>query len=164
MSNQQQTHIDKLLALKQSSPRDLRTLQIKLTFVGTQHKPLPSVVFNSFHHIVNLEWFIPMRSPDLHYANDEIAVWHFTATPEEIHSIVTVLTELPKFQSPSEIDAPYLSVMFALGDPRTETIATEVVLSRPNAQTLVTAVYDALDRSNGIGRMVITLQQQLLFA
>lgn len=164
MSYQKQPHPEELLALSQGTARDLRTLQIKFTYVGTQHKPLSSVVFTSFYHLVQMEWFLPLRSENLHYANDEIALWHFTVTPEEIHRVVTVLAGMPILQASNEATAPYLSVMFNMRDSRLGEIATEVVLNRNNAELLMTTLYNALDTSNGVGRMVINLQQQQLFA
>lgn len=164
MSDVSQPHSNVLLALHRGTPRDLRTLQIKLTYVGNQHKPLPSIVITTFYHLVRMEWFFPLRSSHLHYTNDEVALWHFTVTPEEILRVVTVLGSLPVLQNPNELNVPCLSVMFVLYDSRLGDMATEVVLSRPDAEVLVDALYGALEASNGVGRTVIALHKQQLFA
>jgi hypothetical protein len=164
MSYRVQPHTEVLLPLSQATARDLRTLQIKFTYVGSQPKPLPSVVFTSFYHLARMEWFLPLRSSNLHYANDDIALWNFTVTPEEIHSVVTVLAGMPILQASREATEPYLSLMLAIRDSRLGEIATEVVLNRTNAELLMAAVFNALDKGNGVGRMVIKLQQQQLFA
>jgi hypothetical protein len=42
-------------AMARGTARDLRTLQGKLTHVGSQSKPTPTVVFSTFYHIVDME-------------------------------------------------------------------------------------------------------------
>jgi len=36
---------------------ELRTLQAKLTYIGTQTKPIPTVAFTSYFHVLDMDRF-----------------------------------------------------------------------------------------------------------
>ena len=155
--------IGQLDTLTQGTAKDLRTLQVKLTYVGPQTKPVPTVVFTTFHHIIRMDWFLPLRRTDLHYDNDDIAVWNFTVTPGEMKQVVTMLAGLETLQAPHETEAPFLSLMLVLQDSRLGEVAIEAVLDQDGAEVVTRAIRDALDENNGLGRNVVDLQRQVVF-
>ena len=149
--------------LRQGTPRDLRTLQVKLTYVGPQNKPRHTVVFTTFHHLMQMAWFLPLRRDDLHYGNDEVAVWNFTVFPEEMKNIVEALLN-GKTDRPVTGDTPaILSLMMSLRESRLGDVSGELVLGEEAAESLTLALYQALDETNGVGRSVVNLQRQVLF-
>jgi hypothetical protein len=154
---------DELNLLKQGTPRDLRTLQVKLTYVGPQTKPRPTVVFTTFHHLMQMAWFLPMRRDDLPYGNDDVAVWNFTVTPEELKHIVEALLKIATTGRSAEDTPPFLSLMLCLRESRLGDVAGELVLGEGAAESMILALYQALDETNGVGRAVVTLQRQVLF-
>lgn len=46
--------------LAKASTRDLRCLQLKLTYIGTQRKPISSIAFTTCFHLLRMEWFEPV--------------------------------------------------------------------------------------------------------
>lgn len=152
-----------LKTLAQGTARDLRSLQIKLTYVGPQGKPLPTVVFTTFYHLIQLHWFLPLRRANLHYNNDDIAAWTFTVAPDEILRVVKALVGLQATQAPAQANDPFLSLMLAMQDSRLGPVEFESVLDRANTEVVIGAIHAALDKSNGLARTVIGLQQKSLF-
>ena len=153
-----------LKALSHATARDLRNLQVKLTYVGTQTKPIPTVVFTTFYHNIHMDWFLPLRKSNLHYANDEIALWNFTVTPDEMKQVITALAQAKVLQKPNETPAAYLSLMLVQRDSRIGPSEFEAVLSREDAESVSSAIRDALADDNGLARKVMDLHQQLIFA
>jgi hypothetical protein len=138
--------------------RDLHTLQIKLTYVGPQLKGTPSVAFTTFHHLLQMDWFIPLRRPHLSYGNDEGDVLNFTVAPEEMTRIVRILADLEAVRAPSEATSPQLSLMLVLKKSRLGETAYEAVVDADEAQNVNRVIRDALDEGNLIGRKVMDLQ------
>lgn len=151
-----------LEVLAGGTARDLRTLQVKLTHVGMQSKPVPSVVFTTFYHIVRMEWFVPLRKPGLHYNNDEIALWNFTVTPEEVERIVKSLHKSATGQAAQQTQGPYLSLMLALRESRLGQHDYEAVFSQDQSAIVIQTITDALNADNGMGRKVMALRQQVV--
>lgn len=142
-------------AFAQQTARDLRGLQIKMTYVGTQRKAVPSVVFSTFYQLVNLESFASLRRPGFHYGNDDSALWNFTVTPEEMERIVKSLRQKIAQQAPGKIESPALSLMLVLRDTH-----YHGVFAQSASAVLVQAIIDELDPDNGVGRKVLALRQQ----
>ena len=149
--------------LYQGTARDLRTMQVKLTYVGPQTKPVPTVVLNTFYHLIRMDWFSPLRKSNLHYDNDEISVCNFTVTPEEMKKVVTALRQVKALREPDETKLPYLSLMIVMYESRLGQFASEIVLNRKGAESVSSAIRDSLDVDNGLGRKVMDLQSQIIY-
>ena len=104
-------------ALALASARDLRSLQIKLTFVGPHKAPLPSVVFSSCYHLVDLGWFTALADPALSYGNDAVALMNFTAAPEELVDVIAAVAAEP-FTRQDRAAAPVLALDLVLKESR----------------------------------------------
>jgi hypothetical protein len=121
----------------------LNTLQVKLTFVGAQEGPIPTVAFTSPANVLDLSKFVPFRRPDISYANDEIAVKSFTASTTELKAVIDDAGMIPAVVAGGEAADTYVS--FALCN----TVATsvkvfEVVLSHDDTVVLFQALRKAL--------------------
>ncbi len=147
--------------LDRASARDLRTLQMKLTYVGPQLKPVPSVAFTSFFHVLRTEWFDSTRSPGISYANDEYGMWNFTARPEELVDIASQLSWLS-----AEGDAPagerIVSLAMVMKESRVGELSAEFLLDRSRTKDAVDSLVRVLSRGNGIARDVLTLFSESL--
>jgi hypothetical protein len=157
------TYAEALNLLGQGTARDLRTLQIKITYIGSQTKPIPTVVFTTIYHLMQMDWFLPLRSSNLHYNNDDIAVLNFTVTPDEIQQVVTMLTQLESVRNPRAVDVPYVSLMLVLQESRLGQARFEAVLGRRDAELVIRTIDNALHANNGLAHTVIDLQRQLIF-
>jgi hypothetical protein len=155
--------VNALELLSQGSPRDLRPLQIKLTYVGIQTKAAPSVVFTTFYHLVQMQWFLPLRQSDLNYANDDTFLWNFTVSPDEMKNIIVMLRREESLRNERHVPVPHLSLMVVLRDSRLGQVAFHMVLDRVGADDVTKTIYDALDPDNGLGRNVLDSQRQLIF-
>lgn len=147
--------------LTQGEGRDLHNLQVKLTHVGAQLKGRPSAAFTTFYHLLRMDWFVPARSPDLSYGNDEGEVWNFTVAPEEIGRVVKALAASPEARAPGGGE-PSVSLSLVLAESRLGRVAHEVVLDAGQAGAVIVAMRDALDADNGLARRVLDRQRELL--
>jgi hypothetical protein len=153
------TGLDVLL---QATGTDLRSLQVKLTYLGAQTKPVPSVVFTTFHHLIRMDWFVPLRRPGLHYGNDEIAVWNFTVTPDEIKHIVETISRVEAVRKRGETEDACVSLMFILQGSRLGRSSFEALLDLDGFEAVTSALRNAIDEDNGLARKVLNLQRQLI--
>lgn len=151
-----------LARLVEGTGRDLRTLQIKLTFVGTQTKAIPTVAFTTFHHLLQLEWFRTLRTTGLSYANDEQDLWNFTVLPEEMLRVAQALAGHDATRRSFLLDRAWVSLAVVLRDSRLGTVEYEVVLDQGAVASVNAAIRDALDEHDSVGRHVLGLQLQLL--
>lgn|SRR5262249_4685817 len=150
--------------LASGEPRDLRTLQGKLTFVGSQKKSVPSLVFTTFHHLARMDWFLPSRAGGPNHAGKDFFVWHFTLIPEEMKSIVSSLAALGDvFWRSEPPSSPHLSVAASLRESRLGDLAFEAPLDRENSKVVFDAIRGNLDQTNGLARMVMDLHRPSVF-
>lgn len=143
--------------LKEGTGRDLHTLQVKLTYVGSQLKGRASVAFTTFYHLLQMDWFLPLRRPDLSYGNDDAEVWNFTVGPEEMERVVRRLSEIDVRAVPDVAASPHLSLMVVLQRSRLGVAAYEAVLGPEQSENVTRALRNALDEGNGVGRTVLDL-------
>jgi hypothetical protein len=146
-----------LKRLEEGTGRDLHTLQVKLTYVDSQLKGRASVAFTTFYHLLQMKWFLPLRSPDLSYGNDDFEVWNFTVDPEEMRRVMQILSEMDGGIGSDVIVSPHLSLMVVLEDSRLGAAAYEAVFDTEQSKNVSQAIRDALDEGNGVGRKVMDL-------
>lgn len=151
-----------LSRLAQGTARDLRTLQVKLTYVGSQTKAIPTVAFTTFHHLLQVEWFRALRTSGLSYANDEQDIWNFTVLPEEMLRVAQAFAGHDATRLSCPLDEACVSLAVVLRDSRLGTVEHAVLLNQRDAAAVGAAVRDALDEHDSVGRHVLALQLQLL--
>jgi len=154
-----------LRILASGEPRDLRTLQGKLTFVGPQKKSVPGLVFTTFYHTARMDWFPPVaaRGPDP--SDDDFSAWHFTMTPEEMKSSVTSLARHDEaLRHSSSSPSPFLSLAMALKESRLGEHAFEATLDPAGANIVLDAIDGSLSQANGLAKTVMELYRQIVFA
>ena len=151
-----------LARLAQGAGRDLHNLQVKLTYVGSQLKHVPTVVFTTYYHLPRIDWFDLLRTAGVSYANDEGDIWNFTASQEEITRVIAVLSAWFGQRSSSGGESAHLSLSLVLKDSRLGEIGGEVICGLKESALLRSAIRDALDEGNGTGRRVLNLQSELI--
>lgn len=132
---------------------ELKTLQVKLTYVGIQTRPISSLAFTSPFHALNLAAFVPFRRPGIEYSNDDIKVRTFTASPEELKAIIDNVAVLPNVIAGGVAQNPYLS--FALLNTSNGTKSFEAVVSKADSLDLFGQLRLAL-QSNKTGLRMLS--------
>jgi hypothetical protein len=144
--------------LSSATDRDAWTVQVKLTYVGSGSKPIPSLVFTTFHHLIDMSWFVPLRRHGLHYGNDDVSIWNFTVAPAEMRS---VLAHLPR--ADDVVGAtPCVSLAVVLRQSRLGDCGADVQLDRRAAKAATSTIAAAMDDTNGLALSVLELHRSLL--
>jgi hypothetical protein len=134
------------------SLEQLKTLQVKLTYVGAQLEPISTVAFTSSFNTLELAKFVPFRRPGIHYGNDNSGVQTFAATPEELKAIIDNVGTLPNITAGGVASDPFLS--FALFNSAGSDKAFEAVLNQADALSLFDKLRLAL-QNNKIGSRIV---------
>jgi hypothetical protein len=135
---------------------DLATLQVKLTYVGPQNEALPTVAATAPGNPVNLALFVPFHRPGISYANDALPVLSFTASPNQLQTMITNVGQLANVTAGTVSANPYLS--FALLNTAGGTHAFEAVLGTTDAAALFTQLLAAFG-GNSPGILLISRQE-----
>ena len=139
----------------------LRTLQVKLTYVGLQSKPFPTIAFTSHLNVLDMEKFIPYRRPGFDYGNDGIFVWTFTCSPEELQQMIESVGEIEAVRR-GEVIGEFLSFMMYNTTPAGEK-AHEAILDAETTELLLEAISAALDPASEEGVEILDEWTQTFF-
>jgi hypothetical protein len=150
-------------ALAKGDASDLKNLQIKLTYVGSQKKPVPSVVIMTTHHLAVMDWFRDLRTDGCHYENDDSALLNFSVAPREAAGIVARLAAMGNVLDRRDVAGAALSLMAVLRDSRLGPIACEALLDGRAAPSVIDAIASSLDSQNSVGRSVLDVQRKAAF-
>jgi hypothetical protein len=112
----------------------LATLQVKLTFVGSQQRALQSVALTSSSNTLDLDLFVPFQRPGISYFNDTVAVRTFSASPEELKAVIDNVGTLPNVTGGGVAADVFLS--FALFNSQPSNKAFEAILNKSDAAAL----------------------------
>jgi len=124
------------------SPSQLTTLQGKLTFVGPQEEPVPSVGFTSTSNTMNLSLFVPFQRAGFSYQNDTLQVRLFTASTAQLQAMLQNAGLIPAVQAGGVGNPPYVS--FSLVNTVPGTKGYEAILSPADGISLLNAFRNAL--------------------
>ena len=128
----------------------LQTLQVKLTFVGTQEKTIATVAFSATGATVDMSRFVPFRREGVVYTNDDFpSVRTFPATPEELQAVVDAVAEIPAATDSATVQEQFLSFMMVAEEG--SSIGFEAILGPEDARVLLDYVRTSLNPTN-IGR------------
>jgi hypothetical protein len=144
-------------ALVACSPTDVRDLQVKLTYVGIQKKATPTIVVSTFYHLVDMAAFAR------HLPNDEIALLHFTTTPERMREFVAQLaSQRQRFLDRGADSDVVLSCELVLRTSRIGAIALELLLDVSRAALVHRMAADAFVPGNDVAAQALDLQARVL--
>lgn len=126
----------------------LKTLQVKLTYVGPQSEGTSTVAFTSSLNTLDLSKFLPFRRPGISYSNDDSGVQTFAATPDELKVIIDNVATLPNVTAGSASPDGILS--FGLLNSAGATKAFESIVNENDALALLRQIRLAL-QNNKLG-------------
>ncbi|MBM3149180.1 MAG: hypothetical protein FJ008_01990 [Chloroflexi bacterium] len=141
--------------------QQLQTLQVKLTYVGSQKKPIPTVAFTSHFNVLDMEKFRPFRRDGFDYGNDDIAVWTFTCSPEELQRITKSAGEIQVVRR-GEVIGEFLSFMMLNTTLRGDRVH-EAILDAETSRLLLEKLRAALEPGNTQGIETFDQLMQILF-
>ncbi|MCP4674849.1 MAG: hypothetical protein GY854_04935 [Deltaproteobacteria bacterium] len=128
---------------------ELSRAQLKLTYVGEQTIPVPTVVISTLHRLPDLDEFTPYRSRGILYANDEgTDVRSGAVTADELKGLVQAASAQPAL-SPNDLGAAALTLTITRRTS-TGTQGGEMIVNLPTARSLVSALIGVANPSNEI--------------
>jgi hypothetical protein len=113
---------------------DLKTLQVKLTYLGPRKDILSTVAFTSTFNTLDLSKFVPFRQPGFDYDADDLSVQTFSASPAELKAVIDNVAMLPAVTAGGVASPPYLS--FMLLNTLGSTKVFEAILSKADTADL----------------------------
>lgn len=139
----------------EANEEQLRSAQAKITYLGTQEKPIPTVVFASQGHNLAMQDFLPVQKTAQPYANDESPyVLSFTVGPFEFRRMLLAVEPICTEESqPSRI----LSFTVVLVEA-SHIEGQEFFITSNNSQAFYQELLKALDAGNEKGRSALLRQ------
>jgi len=140
----------------------LRTLQVKLTYVGPQRRPIHTVAFTSDLNVLDMERFRPFRRAGFHYGNDDLpSNWTFTCSPEELQGMIKSVGEIGAVRQ-GKVIGECLSFMMYNTTPQGDR-AFEAILDAETSELLLSKIKAALAPGNKEGIETLDRLAQILF-
>jgi len=140
----------------------LRTLQVKLTYVGPQKKPIPTLAFASHFDVVDMEKFRQFRRSGFDYGNDDFPnIWTFTCSPEELQQMIESVGEVEAVRQ-GKVIGEFLSFMMYNTTPEGDK-AFEAILDAETSELLLNKIRGAFDTGNTGGIAALDGLAQILF-
>jgi hypothetical protein len=138
-----------------SSESDLKFAAGKLTYLGPQEKPIPTVLFSTVGYAPPLDRFALFQGGRKRYQNDDPGnIRRFSVTPREFHSILAAVRDLVKAPTGGRPD--FVSLVLLEKDDQ----GGEFQITRADGPAFYRAVQGALDRENELGRNLLWAQER----
>ena len=136
--------------------------QAKITYLGSQGKPIPTVIFFSEGFVVELDKFLKVQGDPTPYGNDTLPYTQsFAVSAPEFHrillSVKPILGVLDSSQKPE-----FLSFTVTC-DTDSGLIGREYQLNDQQGAGFYSALIEALDRDNVLGRQTVSRQYKNIY-
>ncbi len=92
-------------------PLDYASYQVKITYTGEQLKAAPSLLLTGSGRVANKDEFIPYRSANVRYSNDDAGVFEISLSGTTIKKFVDALALRPELCTSGGRTQPVLSLM-----------------------------------------------------
>jgi hypothetical protein len=125
------------------TPEELKSTQVKLTFLGPQTEPIMTVVLNPAGQEFDINKFSGYRRVGLSYANDDLTLQILKVTPDQLKAVISSISSYPAILAERMVDMPYLSVSFLYSGP--EERFFETVLDHHSASEFFILLRGALE-------------------
>ncbi len=130
-------------------------VNVKLTYLSEQTKPIPTVVFGSFSVLPSLAPFKPFEKRGHDYGNDALSrVEHFSVGLAELKAMLQKANTIPAVQRGSQ-SGTVLSFGVVDSAPGS-TKGLQVILDRADAQALVAALQGAALPGNAAAKQTLS--------
>ncbi len=134
-------------------PARLSHVQVKLTYLGEQTKPVPTVVFGAIGRLIDLQAFGGLRKAGIDYGNDELPrIESFVVTVDELHAMLQAAA-LPAVTQ-GQRDGSWVSFM-VLDNAPPGIKGVEAILDPQEAEALVRALRSGVSPRDGPAAAVL---------
>jgi hypothetical protein len=139
----------------------LESLQVKLTFVGTQEKTIPTVAFSATGTTVDMQEFMPFRRDGVVYTNDDFPdiLRTFQASAAELQAVVDAVAEVPAATDGTTVQQEFLS--FMMTSTNGDTIGFEAIMRPEDSRVLLDYIRTSLDPTNAGRDAIRVLSEEL---
>ncbi len=133
----------------------LESAEAKITYVGPQEKPIPTVVFSSKGYELSLDRFTEIQYKHKHYANDDNSnVIRFSVTPAEFRRMLLAVKPIVTKVS-AEARPEFLSFA-VIREEHGQFYGEEFVIGRAPGRAFYDSLCASLDRHNEYGRRTLS--------
>ena len=140
----------------------LTRAQAKITYLGEQSKPIPTVILFSKGFAVELDKFLKMQGDPTPYGNDTLRYTQsFAVSAPEFHRIL--LSVKPILEALDSSQKPDFLSFTVTCDTDSGLIGREYQLSYQQGGGFYTALVDALDSANVVGRETVSKQYRNIY-
>jgi hypothetical protein len=140
----------------------LTRAQGKITYLGEQSKPIPTVLFFSEGFVSELDKFFKMQTDPTPYDNDMLpSTLSFTVSPAEFHRILQSVKPVLEVLDPSA-QPEFLSFTVAYSTD-SDWIGQEFRLDYEQGAAFYTSLIGALGPDNDVGREAVTKQYRNVY-
>lgn len=141
-----------------SAVSDRRAL--KLTHVGEQTGPVPTVVVQVYFYLPSLEKFRSFQSPGVSYVNDELpTILNFATSPDEFSRALEKTDQVRKTASQGQPSLSFVTIVDAPEGIK----GAEILFTYDGGVELHRALADAIDQDNKIGQLVLQKQREAAY-
>ena len=140
----------------------LTQAQAKITYLGEQSKPIPTVIFHTEGYVVRLDRFVGMQDDPTPYDNDSLPYTQsFAVSASEFHRILLTLKTMLEALDPSR--KPEFISFTVTCDTDSGLIGQEYRLNYEQGSGFYSALIEALDPDNLEGREIISKQSRNIY-
>jgi hypothetical protein len=148
------TVVDSIL---QATEKALASAQAKISYLGPQTKPIPTVVFHAQDHDVVMEDFTEVQPRPEPYPNDPLPYTVFFAvTPAELHRMLLAVEPVVT-ATDAAAEGDFLAFTVVRRE-RARVTGAEYRVGPASARAFYGALLGALDPGNTAGRAALTRQ------
>lgn len=140
----------------------LTRAQAKITYLGEQDKPIPTVIFSSEGFVVEPDKFLKMQGDPIPYDNDRSRqTQSFAVSTQEFHRII--LSVKPILEALDSSQKPEFLSFTVTCDTESGLIGHEYLLDDGQGDGFYSALIEALDKGNIVGREAISKQYRNIY-
>lgn len=133
-----------------ATEQQLATAQAKVTFLGTQTKPIATVTFAPEGQVVSMDRFLAVQPGGQPYSNDGLPYTeHFAVTPAEFRRVLGALK--PVLTGPEAARPPLILSFTVVGDAG----GGDFRIARDAARRFYLVLINSLDPENHRGRTLL---------
>jgi hypothetical protein len=130
---------------------DYDTHQVKITYLGSQDKTTPTLVFrSSARSSLDMALFVPYYRSYIFYVND-CSIWSFSAPSADIKKFIDSIAAYPQFTTTSPVSYPYLSLSISRYYPPSERVF-ECLIEEKDAHLLLNLLDMSISEDNVAGK------------
>ena len=131
----------------------LKTAQTKITYLGEQEKPIPTIVFAVEGHSPSMVRFLNVQRSRKPYVNDELRYTKtFTVAVSEFRRILAAVRPIVTAPAPARPEFLSFSVLCGAGDA---IIGHEYLIQRTHGKQFLEGVQQSLTPSNTAAQAII---------